>query len=77
MLHFNEQPNFIYYASSLNNNKILGNLTMKIPDENYPHYAVSLFLPLEKLTDDEKQILVSDMITFIEKAQEFYDKADS
>ena len=78
MLQFNEKPNYTYFAESINsNNKILGNLSMKIPSENYPHYTVSLFLPLEKLTDDEKQILASDMIIFIEKAQEFYNKADS
>ena len=79
MLQFINQPNCIYYASSVDTNeKVLGNLIMKIPSEAHPHYEVVLSLPIQALNTEEKQILCNDMIAFIEKAQTAYEtQADS
>lgn len=77
MLEFTNKPNYIYWASSTLNDKILGSLAMKLPDENYPHYTVALMMDDQILNEEEKQILSLDMIEFIDKAKEIYNKPDS
>ena len=70
MLQFNENPNYIYYAFSMKNEKLLGELSLTGSTANDIHSYVSLTVPSQELTIEEKEILLQDMLEFLFKSEE-------
>lgn len=77
MLQFNDNPFYIYYAHSVTNKeKLLGVLSLTLPAQSVRH-ELTLSVPTPEITEEEKKILLIDMLEFLLKSEEYINKADS
>lgn len=80
MLQFNSTTDIMYeiHASSLTENyEIIADLHLRL-GENHEHYGIFFDLfSTKQYSDQEKQILANDIVTFIEEAKIKINKADS
>lgn len=76
MLQFNDDPKYIYYAHSVTNNeKLLGVLSLVLPTQSV-RYELTLSIPTPEITEEERKILLEDMLEFLLNSEN-YIKADS
>lgn len=77
MLHFDNNPNYIYYASSILGEKLLALITLSPPSRQDADYNIDIKLNnATLLSSEEKQTIANDIIDFITNSQN-YIKADS
>ena len=76
MLVYDNNPEVIYFAESLDGDVTLGHLLFYPPRKNILDYQVILAMPIPDISLEQKEILAKDMIDFIVNADN-YIKADS
>ena len=76
MLLYDNNPEVIYQAESLDGNVTLGFLSFYPPRKNILDYQVILSMPIPDISLEQKEILAKDMIDFIVNTDN-YIKADS
>ena len=76
MLIYEEKPEVIYAAQSMDGEDTLGWLLFYPPRKNILDYQVVLSMPIPDITAEQKELLARDMVEFITNSNN-YIKADS
>ncbi len=78
MLSYDNNPIYILYGQSYNEDKLIGMLSLQAPNKQKADYLIKLKLDnADLLENEDEQVLAQDIITFIKEAKSLITKADS